>query len=622
MKKRLLCLLLVLVMVVACLASCGEKSEEEAVENLQEDASESAMTLSMYLLAENLPADEDARAAQIASVEAAVNKITKAKFKTQIDLRVYATEEEYYAALDTAYAKRAEAAANGTLSIPEEGDETKEDETFADELGVVQILYPEIRDYQVDIMYLGGYDKYSEYMAAERLQTLDTDLDSSAKKIKEYVSTSYLKYMKSTNNGTYAIPANAPIGEYTYLLLDETVLKNLKYDTDEGVSKIGTNLAGEEFAKYLKLVKDYANNDEYKVEGGNTYVPFASSLTNTELASLCIINGTGSDGSSTVPSKIHYFGVDENGQFTPSKFSLFSGTADTAASFGNKNSYMPGAYASVAPIKGRLDKIMEYRYEDLLVDVKEGEKAAVKCVKGSYGDRETYEEQGYRVVVVEKPMLETADLYRDMFAVSKNTSSTSRSMEIITYLYTNEEFHNLLMYGVEGEDYELVDHENDDGSTIEIVKDIDPDYSIAAEKLGNTLIGHYSLTDTPEYRASVMKHNNNATVDIMMGFTHTDVITPGVIDTLAALSAEFETLINSFDPATAEEYWGVAEDTATNTSAVPGLRDKIDDLYKANSNKLTAINSGLEPKTGETSGLLYAYTKWATDTGIYVAPEE
>ncbi len=606
-------------MVVACLASCGEKSEEEAVENIQEDASESATTLSMYLLAENLPADADARAAQIASVEEAVNKITKAKFKTQIDLRVFATEEEYYAALDTAYAKRAEAAANGTLSVPAEGDETKEDETFADELGVIQILYPEIKDYQVDIMYLGGYDKFSEYMAAEKLQTLDTDLDSSAKKIKEYVSTSYLKYMKSTNNGTYAIPTNAPIGEYTYLLLDETVLKNLKYDTSEGVSKIGTNLAGEEFAKYLQLVSDYANNDEYKVEGV-TYVPFESSLTNTQLASLCIIDETGSDGTSKVPSKVHYFGVDANGQFTPSSFSLFAGTANTAASFGNKNSYMPGAYASVAPIKARLDKIMEYRYEDLLVDVKEGEKAAVKCVKGTYGDRETYEEQGYRVVVIEKPMLETADLYENMFAVSKYTSSTSRSMEIITYLYTNEEFHNLLMYGVEGEDYELVDHENDDGSTLKIVKDLDPDYGIAAEKLGNTLIGHYSLTDTPEYRASVMKQNNNATVDIMMGFTYTSVITPGAIDTLAALSAEFETLINSFDPATAEEYLGKAAEGES--PAVPGLRDKLDDLYKANSNKLTAINNGLEPKTGETSGLLWAYTQWATDKGIYVAPAE
>ncbi len=617
MKKRLLCLLLTLVMVLTCLASCGEKDDEEAVENIQEEASESAITLSMYLLAENLPEDETERNAQIAAIEAAANKITKSKFKTQLDLRIFATEEEYYAALDAAYAARAEAEAAGNITAPAEGDETKEDETYADDLGVMQIKYPTIADYQVDILYLGGYANFNKYVTEEKLQSLDTELDSASKKLKEYISTPYLKYMKSVNNGTYAIPTNSSIGEYTYLLLDKNVLSELYYDTDEGISTIGTNIAGESFAKYLSEVKSQASVLNAGEENEQKYVPFASNLTNTELAALCYAERwhIGTDGQSVISTNdnIHYFGVDANGQYTPNRFSLFAGSSASNASFGNKNSWMDDTGASADIIKQRLNTIINYRSGGYLVEVPEGQRAAVQCVKGSEADRAAYEADGYEVVVIGKPTLVNADIYENMFGVASFTSSVSRSMEIITYLYTNEDFHNLLMYGVENEDYELVPSEkqlDEEGEPLMIVKDLNANYGIAAEKLGNTLIGHYSDTDTPAYRESIMKQNNSSTVDILMGFTYGSNVAADDIAKMAELSAAAEALINAYtiDPTdtkpldTFETWWGENITPLTSQLAMLAVEE--------------------EPENGGTTGLRGAYKMWAQEKSVYVEPVE
>ncbi len=601
MKKRLICLALTLVMVLALFAGCGEKTDAEAESDREEEASESAMTLSMYLLADELPEDDDKRAAQIDRIEKAVNKITESKFKTRLDLRVFDDETEYYAALDDAYRKRAEAAANGTLSVPEDGDETKEDEMYTDELGVTRIKFPDIASYQVDIMYLGGYDVFSKYLTEEKLQLLDSDLDSASKTLKEYISPSLLKYMKSLNNGTYAIPSNTAIGEYTYLVFDKEVLSAFNYDTAAGIKEIGTDIASESFEKYLNEVKTYVPT----MITDKTYVPFASDLSVTELARLCIADCTHIVGESAnvTSDKLHYFGVDGT-QYTPDKFSLYSSSHNKDGTNGNANSWMDNAGTDTTLIKERVDEIMAYRRSGLLAEESDTVKAAVKCVKGSKYDMDSYDKEKYDVVVIEKPQIVSQDLYEDMFAVSAYTSNTSRSMKIINYLYTNEDFRNILMYGIENEDYELVESDSlldESGNPLKVVKDLNADYGFDAEKLGNTLIGHYmGGLDTPVYRKSVMEQNNSVVASILMGFNYGAGLNPDALAKLEDNSEKAEELIN-----------GCAVDTYSDEWWETNIKPLADELAELNAYPAS------EEKEGEFYGINYFYTQWATEKGIY-----
>ena len=147
--RSMLALLLALVMILACLAGCSAKDDDEAVEDINEEASASAMTLVMYLLSEEKVSDEQANA-----VETAINKITKSKFKTQLDLRFY-TADEYYTKLDEAFAAR-RAAEEAGLIASVDTEETTEEETFENEWGVSEIKYPSVAD-GVNIILIGCY---------------------------------------------------------------------------------------------------------------------------------------------------------------------------------------------------------------------------------------------------------------------------------------------------------------------------------------------------------------------------------------------------------------------------------------------------------------------------------
>jgi hypothetical protein len=190
MKKRLTCLLLSVVMLLACLVGCAQRTDEEAIDDVNEQASESALTLVMYLLAE-----QDVTPEQEAKIEAAVNKITKAKFKAQLDLKFF-TEDAYYNALETSFAARLEAEAAGLIGDDEEeNDAPKEDETFENEYGVSEIKYPTIAGYQVDIFYMGGYDNFAKYMEMGMLERLDEELFGEA--ASDYVRAAEIDTRKS-----------------------------------------------------------------------------------------------------------------------------------------------------------------------------------------------------------------------------------------------------------------------------------------------------------------------------------------------------------------------------------------------------------------------------------------
>jgi hypothetical protein len=124
MKKKLLCLFLCFALLLsfsACLTSCQKEDEENPDETGADvDVDRSTMTLSMYVVTENkvnytadeLAAMSDADRAKAEAVIAAydavedeINKITKSKFKTQLEM-FFLTMDEYYETVEGAILAR------------------------------------------------------------------------------------------------------------------------------------------------------------------------------------------------------------------------------------------------------------------------------------------------------------------------------------------------------------------------------------------------------------------------------------------------------------------------------------------------------------------------------------
>ena len=487
MSKRILSLLLCLVMFGACLVGCNK--DKDAVQNAAQQASEKTETIVMHLMSEEEVSEE-----QAAEIQNAVNKITKSKFKTQLILRFY-TEDDYYAALEQAYDDRAEAAANNknnsNAAKDETGSETAE-ETFVDEYGVVQLKYPTVADYQVDIFYVGGYEKLMEYIDNGMVNDLTDDVASASKKLKTYMTPGYLEGMDAVCGGIYAIPANAPVGEYTYMLLNKEAIKKYNHVASDFDSLLGTKTA-----QFLEVIATYEKNN---------YVPLRSF---TESGELDITN-------------YGYFGVDENGNLDTSTFSLVGGTYDSSWKYGKQNQYIPAGYIFYDDyfIKNART-LVEYKQKGYYGTTADANKDfAVGYIKGGIELIEEYSDK-YEVVVLEKPKVNTMDVFENMFAVSKYTSNLERSMEIITYLYTNSDFRNLLLYGIEGTNYELVESEmmNADNEPYMVVKRLNNNYMMAPEKTGNVLLAIPTVDQAPNLRELYKQQNLDSSLSLTLGFT-------------------------------------------------------------------------------------------------------
>ncbi len=221
------------------------------------------------------------------AVQVKFSAITKAKFKTNVILQ-FCTEEEYYEKLESCIKQNEEAIElkaaydkalkdyknaqkktdegkkkdNKTLTLDfhalpendqykhlnpydpknnieiEDEDDAPESDVYTENVdGVQEIKYPEPKENQVDIFYIGdtykydangektdkvvsGYDKYMSYYNNDWLASLNEELSTSSKKLESYISTSLLKGVE-IDGVKYAIPNNVPIGKYTYMFIDK-----------------------------------------------------------------------------------------------------------------------------------------------------------------------------------------------------------------------------------------------------------------------------------------------------------------------------------------------------------------------------------------------------------------
>ena len=516
--KRWLCLFLCALMLLsAVLTGCSSKKEtgEEDKDKISEDASASAMTLSMWIVSE-----EEVTAEVANAVTRALNEITESKFKTRLAIH-YLTEDEYRAKLEKAIvdyeaAKKQQAATETVTTLPagETAEETVvTDETETNEIGMTVIKYPEELKNQVDIIYITGEDMYVDFIDKGWLAALDSELENSSKKINEYVSATLLNSAKH-NGATYAIPNNHAIGQYTYMLLNKSLM--MKY-SQQGYVKAGqiTSFYSDPVQSFLSLVTKIENPDDVVAIDNKVYDKANPDSTATAY-DYCL------------NLLAHYWSIDPESYDMLQEFSLF-GHHYTDGEELSRGSTILGFESLFENVDFTNDylKLNKFRYDGYFKDA-DGKAAAVKFMTGDYSVQTKFDANGdcvyvmdgveYYPIVVEYPTATSKDIYGDMFGVYAKTKSLSRCMEIVTYINTNSDFRNILQYGVQGVHYELV--KNDNGTTS--VKRLNNSYKMKLSATGNVFIAYPEPNMSADVWETGKAQNRNSLVDPLLGLDFSD----------------------------------------------------------------------------------------------------
>lgn len=551
MKKRLLSLLIAgLMLSTAFITGCSTTTASDNNAGDEEIISgESITARDAETITITLTTDSQTKAEAIKAVEAAINNITKQRFKTKIVLNLY-TDEEYEAKLEELIVKaREEAKANVGVSdeaaaaekeakriaaidklmakdAPLENKinfkplglefvarETEEEttaevvETEESELGkgfgTVQ-KYPTTTEGQLDIFLIRGTDNLTKYVKDEKysvdgeplLVAMDEWLTLDYKQLKQYINPNVLLGGK-VEGTTYAIPTNKQIAsEYKYIVLDKELVE--KYGID--ATKIKT-LTSSETVKFLKAVK----------EGETDVAPMLEKVENA-----------------------------------PGIVDLFS----------NKKTIF-GTYlsnTSVVGIKTEPKNLLStWQYTDHYVYMKQYERNGYFAENPTSdtrfglavmtGDESLAEELGDKYIVneLERPIATSETTGDYMLAISAYSQASERCMEIISYLNTNAEFRNLLQYGIEGENYKI------DADTGKLVR-LNSDYLMDIYATGNAFIAYPEEDMELDAWEKAMATNRSTLVSPYLGFIFEKESNAALIEKMKTLSDSILKRIDEYDP--------------------------------------------------------------------------
>lgn len=617
MKKRSICLFLAAVMLVATfLSSCslGGSGDEtnDATKDVIKEASNSTMTLSMFVVAEKPVSEETA-----ALVNKEFNKITKSAFKTQVCLH-FVTYDEYYKTIEgrvqanadrEELAKKAanefkiakqEAKAEGIATdklwedqwyaahpdyiefrVTEEltGEDTTAEETIlvtvegAEDYTISEIKYPQEKDYQLDIIWIDSYDRYMEYIEKDWLSRLDDELSGGSKKLKEYISPALLAWTKWSSSGTYAIPNNAPIGQYTYMLLNKKLVEKYNYNP-ETITGIYSEDCGSFLADIAKYEPDYA-----PVLGE---IP----VTNTIFWS---------------------YDAETNKVYTD-KFNLMGDSFALGRTLDpSVTTNAPASAKSIMTVSAYTDQLKTIqKFKDAGYIKPEGstDKFAVKIVKGGAELEKKYGDD-YYLNILEYPRVTEEDIFSSMFAVTTFTRSVRRSMQIVTYLNTNSDLRNVLQYGVENTHYV----KGLDG----VVQRLNDDYMMNLRHTGNEFVAAPEEGMDPDIWTYGKKQN----IDVKAGLLNCFRVPLKYIDAEAAAKEKVETMLDKRQIENINRASEQIYEKIQNAASLEELEKIID---QATSTESTAVRNQISPRN---ASVLYSiYYEWVQDMRLYIPTED
>ncbi len=498
MTKRLISLMLALIMLLSlCMTSCANTSEEEEEGEVEEEVQRPNLVLTLYAIMDEKTTEEGLK-----KVEEKISNYCLAKYKTAIDLRFF-TEKEYQAGLDAMYdkfaaeeaeklkaeqeaaaASKSEAAYKATLT-PEERvkyDQKKrleakkaEEEAKKKAEEMAELIeqgkdVATVKDVQMDIIYIPGMEEYFSNISQELLLDLNSFLDTTQKKIRDYVYPAYLT-AATVNSAVYGIPNNAPIStNATYFVVNKALAQ--KYGVDFDKVRSITDLNGV-FAQ---------------VKAGEAGV-------------------TPIYGDFEPEGLVFYEGVDMGRTTCVFADDLLGGTealTNTNATF-NPNSAQSTAFIDYCATKA------EYRRNGYLSDTNENFFLSVQEL--SEEEKIAWEKKGYTTVLYKgAEFTSEAALDAGLFGISSHCEYPERAAEILELITTDPEMRNLLAFGIEEENY-IVNADNKNVITI-----IDDSYSMDFFKSGNTMIGYVPDTMDPDYIEKGKEKNLNSFINPFLGY--------------------------------------------------------------------------------------------------------
>lgn len=429
MLKKIICLTLALLMALAVLTGCS--NNDDAINAITEDASRYTTTLNMWVVTE-----QGTDAAQAAAVNEAINKITKSKYKTQLNIK-YLTENEYYTKVEAAFTAHkaaiaaAEEAARNNRGQSSTNSQPTQDETILNEYGVPELKYPTVPDYQVDILFIGSFEKYRSYIEKDWILGLNGVIENSGGQLSYYINDIFLDALKY-NGQIYAVSNRRPLGEYTYLMVNEDIMDLYAYSPESF-----TTFDGSSYSVFSANCRTFL--DHIYAEGEITPIYSATGKVDMSL--------------------VHYwnFSIGGNGSYVQNfdTFSLFGGVYENAAKRGGGISF-GNVLGDSTYINMLANKVYYESSAGYITDTFDPANPCAVCiVTGGAEVREQYEALGYTALITETPRAIDSDIYSSMFAVGKFSNQQSRAMEIIAFLNTNAEVRNLLQYGIENVNYTL-----------------------------------------------------------------------------------------------------------------------------------------------------------------------
>lgn len=537
MKKRFFSLALCAIMVFSAFvfSACTEK--EYMTVHIGSEAK--AMTITLYSIVEEGTTDK-----AIQAVQDAINEITEYEFNTHIVLKFY-EEDEYYDVIEQRIVeiekqmeleekledakKVAQKAIKGVgfTTAAEETDETAEetDETEFNNYGLVETVYPDVKEEQLDIFLINNVETYTDFAKRGLLASLDEELSINSKILSDYI---YPTLMSSAKVGTttYGIPNNHVIGEYTYLLVNRELADKYSFHPDNL-----TTISSLDSTGYLQ---DIINLEP-------TVTPMVGDFF-VNVAYPCMEN--------------------------PIIGSVISASADGTAQTNPKI-----LLSTVQSYRNALS--LQYKYKQYIShgDLSDYGKVGAAVVTGSYLDGKAYEDD-YYVSVLQKPTVTNEEVYSSMYAVSTYATSVKRCMEIIELFTTDDRIINIMSYGVEGINYRFKDKNSD---VIEILsKDPSHDYYYSVNPLymGNQY-KQYITTDSSDTTiamaendwAAAKSQNLDSVMNPYVGFVldltepepedEEEVKTPSTPATPATGTGE--TATGTDEPVVKKEYLPIAE---------------------------------------------------------------
>ena len=618
MRNRFICLTLsMLMLLTVLLTGCSKEKDTADVEQI------SGITLTMWVITDKEVANTDAEMAALKAqlkakygegaayeqavaeaeatraaydkVEAEITKITKAKFKVNLDLYYY-TEEQYYGTqefdrdtyedlkmsasdeeveeylekcgkltkimiLNEEYIVLKEKAAKALkkylkdakaegrtdtdklkkefyaenpqykefANVSDDDEEETgvvEEVTAYNEYEIAEIVYPELRKNQVDIVYLSGFDRYNDFIDSEWIQPLDEEINGASRKLTDYISSTLLSGVQ-IDGSTYAIPNNVSIGEYTYMMIDKELFDKYYYTIDDVEDVLDTKYFLADIAKFepdvLPLDATYEECMSMLVWYWSMTYEEQEKVDEEEDTDIGDI-GSDSDDKKD-PVKLFNYYYDKEGD----AFSMF-GTVYGGAANRNRGSIRL-QFSNLFTKTEYLDilrEMMNFKFEGYFGQAAEGQTVAVDFVKGDSTFKKEMEKKGYctyngktyYAVIAEYPEATENELYGNMFAVSAFSHfSVGRSMDIITYLNTNSTIRNLLQYGIEGKNYEL-----SEPSEGQVMTKLNNDYQMTLEKTGNVFMAHPGEGKRADAWEGAREQNNESLIDPLLGFDFNTIL--------------------------------------------------------------------------------------------------